>query len=78
MSSKVNEKNTSAIEQDLNNDRSEEPFQLVLFRIVKSYSEVLRISSRPDIYTGEETIPFQERHPIFKAFMKLEFKDAIE
>ena len=30
-----------------------------------------------DIYSGAEQIPFKNRHPIFKALMKLEFEDAI-
>jgi hypothetical protein len=30
-----------------------------------------------DIYTGTEKIQFNNRHPIFKALMKLEFEDVI-
>jgi len=30
-----------------------------------------------DIYTGTESIKFNNRHPIFKALMKLEFEDII-
>ncbi|MFX0010631.1 MAG: hypothetical protein ACFE9R_09970 [Candidatus Hermodarchaeota archaeon] len=30
-----------------------------------------------DIYYGEEKIEFKNRHPIFKALMKLEFEEAI-
>lgn len=30
-----------------------------------------------DIYTGEEVIRFNNRHPIFKALMKLEFEEVI-
>ena len=29
------------------------------------------------IYNGSEPIKFQERHPIFKALMKIEFEDAL-
>jgi len=30
-----------------------------------------------DIYQGNERISFQNRHPIYKTLMKLEFEDAI-
>jgi hypothetical protein len=29
------------------------------------------------IYSGTEQIKFRERHPIFKALMKIEFEDAL-
>jgi len=31
----------------------------------------------PDIYEGYEKIPFQDRHPIYKAMMKIEFEQAL-
>jgi hypothetical protein len=34
-------------------------------------------SLNSDIYTGVENIQFKNRHPIFKALMKLEFEDVI-
>jgi len=34
-------------------------------------------SEKSDIYIGEENIRFDNRHPIFKALMKLEFEDVI-
>jgi hypothetical protein len=30
-----------------------------------------------DIYSGEEKIRFNNRHPIFKTLMKLEFEDIL-
>jgi len=30
-----------------------------------------------DIYSGEETIRFNNRHPIYKTLMKLEFEDIL-
>jgi len=30
-----------------------------------------------DIYSGEETIRFDNRHPIYKTLMKLEFEDIL-
>ena len=32
---------------------------------------------RGDIYSGEETIRFDNRHPVFKTLMKLEFEDVL-
>jgi len=33
--------------------------------------------TQSDIYSGEETIRFNSRHPIYKALMKLEFEDVL-
>jgi hypothetical protein len=30
-----------------------------------------------EIYSGEETIRFDNRHPIYKTLMKLEFEDIL-
>jgi len=30
-----------------------------------------------DIYSGEEAIRFNNRHPIYKSLMKLEFEDVL-
>ena len=34
-------------------------------------------STQTDIYSGEEIIQFENRHPIFKTLMKLEFEEII-
>jgi len=75
MSSKTDEKKDHPLEPEVRH--YEEPFPLALARLVKPFSELMCITSRPDIYTGEESIPFQERHPIYKALMKLEFQDLL-
>ena len=33
--------------------------------------------TQADIYSGEENIQFNNRHPIFKTLMKLEFEDIL-
>ena len=33
--------------------------------------------TQSDIYSGEEAIRFNIRHPIFKSLMKLEFEEVI-
>jgi hypothetical protein len=44
-------------------------FEIKLHPVVKK--------EKSDIYTGGEMIQFKNRHPIFKALMKLEFEDVI-
>ena len=44
----------------------------VEFEIIPEFNSV-----NADIYTGSETMQFNNRHPIFKALMKLEFEDVI-
>jgi len=39
---------------------------------------VMKISlNNIDIYSGDETIRFANRHPIYKTLMKLEFEDIL-
>jgi hypothetical protein len=39
---------------------------------------VMKISlNNIDIYSGEESIGFDSRHPIYKTLMKLEFEDIL-
>jgi hypothetical protein len=35
------------------------------------------LPTQMDIYSGEETLRFNNRHPIFKALMKLEFEEVL-
>lgn len=43
-----------------------------------SNHNVMKISlNNIDIYSGEETIRFDNRHPIYKTLMKLEFEDIL-
>jgi hypothetical protein len=62
-------------------EKKEHPFDLefhkMLSQIVQPYSSLFAIKERRFIYSGEETIPFCQRHPTFKTLMKLEFQDAL-
>ena len=40
-------------------------------------SSIINKKIAEDIYSGNEDIEFQERHPIYKSLLKLEFEDAI-
>jgi hypothetical protein len=44
---------------------------------LKLDSNTLNRLENRDIYSGSEEIHFSNRHPIFKALMKLEFEDVI-
>jgi hypothetical protein len=52
-------------------------FYETISQIVQPYSKFFAVNKRKDIYSGDETIPFSQRHPTFKALMKLEFQDAL-
>ena len=44
----------------------------------KEFSKSLEYKKElSDIYSGEETIRFDYRHPIYKTLMKLEFEDVL-
>ena len=46
-------------------------------RAVVSFSQFAGVSRTKFIYTGEEKIPFIERHPEYQIILKYEFADAI-
>ena len=49
----------------------------VLSKMVIPFSEVVGVSSPPDLYSGDERIPFEQRDPVYKTIMKQEFNDAM-
>ena len=49
----------------------------VLSKMVIPFSEALGVSSTPDVYSGDERIPFEQRDPVYKSMMKQEFYDVI-
>jgi hypothetical protein len=64
-----NEKN-----EDLNLNRFSDELQK--FKI--PFSSIFKTNRDNDIYTGNEKIPFKDRHPTYKALLKLEFEEAIK
>ncbi|MEJ2295637.1 MAG: hypothetical protein P8Y23_12845, partial [Candidatus Lokiarchaeota archaeon] len=52
-------------------------FHKMLSQIVEPYPSLFAIKEKDFIYSGEESIPFTQRHPTFKTLMKLEFQNAI-
>lgn len=51
--------------------------EVVLSKIIISFSEVMKNSQVPDVYAGYEKIPFEKRYPLYKTIMRQEFADAI-
>ena len=49
----------------------------VLSNIIVPFTEILRNSIVPDVYTGYEKIPFEKRYPLYQTIMKNEFSDAM-
>lgn len=50
--------------------------EYILSQMFIPFSELLDKNYDSDIYTGEERIAFEKRHPIYKALMRIEFEDA--
>lgn len=75
MSSKsVRKEKNNHIIIDIEDERN---FEQIISEAILPFSEVIRKIKSPDIYTGKEKIPFNERHPNFKSLMRIEFEDAI-
>lgn len=64
-----NEKN-----EDLNLKRFNDDQQKFLI----PFSSIFKTKRINDIYTGNEKIPFKDRHPVYRALLKLEFEEAIK
>jgi len=64
-----NEKN-----EDLNLKRFNDDQQKFLI----PFSSIFKTKRVNDIYKGNEKIPFKDRHPTYKALLKLEFEEAIK
>lgn len=51
--------------------------EIILSKIVVSFSKFEKVSSAPDLYSGSEKIPFEARDPLYKSAMRQEFADAM-
>ncbi|MFX1477353.1 MAG: hypothetical protein ACFFCI_04405 [Promethearchaeota archaeon] len=69
MSSKTINKNIVEIEDE---DELEEIF-LDISKLVIPFSVIFNISHEPDIYTGTELIPFEQKESEFKEILICEF-----
>lgn len=64
-------------EHELISNNNDLHFFEVIPMIVQPYSCFFNLNTKPDIYSGNENIPFEKRHPTFKTLMKLEFQDVL-
>ena len=42
------------------------------------FSSLIKKQRPKDIYSGEETIPFEKRDPLFKSILRKEFSNALQ
>lgn len=57
------------------NIRNNLELEYILSQMFIPFSRLLDKNIESDIYTGEEKIPFEQRHPIYKALLRIEFED---
>lgn len=50
----------------------------VMERIIIPFSRFFERHHEPDIYSGDEQIPFEQRHSIYKALLRAEFEEAMK
>ena len=51
--------------------------KIILSKIVVPFSVIVKELSAPDLYSGCENIPFENRDPLYKSAMRQEFADAM-
>ena len=51
--------------------------EIILSKIIVPFSDFEKISSAPDLYSGSENISFENRDPLYKSVMRLEFANAM-
>ena len=51
--------------------------KIILSKIVVPFSEIAKELSAPDVYSGCENIPFENRDPLYKSIIRQEFADAM-
>jgi len=75
MSSRITQKErTDIINIQLENEK---PINEIFSDIIIPFSKIFKEDNSNNIYTGSEKMRFSERHPIFKALLKLEFEEVI-
>ena len=52
--------------------------ELDMSRIVIPFSKVFKSFKQPDIYSGDEKIPFKERDPEYRMILRQEFTNILK
>ena len=66
------------VENEKYEDLNLNQFNNELQKSIIPFSSIFKTKRINDIYTGNEKIPFKDRHPTYKALLKLEFEEAIK
>ena len=66
------------VENEKYEDLNLNQFNDELQKSIIPFSSIFKTKRINDIYTGNEKIPFKDRHPTYKALLKLEFEEAIK
>ena len=66
------------VENEKYEDLNLNQFNDELQKSIIPFSSIFKTKRVNDIYTGNEKIPFKDRHPTYKALLKLEFEEAIK
>ena len=66
------------VEKEKNEDLNLNRFNDDQQKFIIPFSSIIKRKRVNDIYTGNEKIPFKDRHPTYKALLKLEFEEAIK
>ena len=61
-----------------NSDRIFVESKNTFIRLFVPFSRLMKNRNSVDIYTGEESIPFENRDPLFKSILRKEFSNAIK
>jgi hypothetical protein len=54
-----------------------ENMEQTLTELLIPFSELLKTTGSPDLYSGYENIPFEKRAPLYKSIMREEFAKTI-
>ena len=73
----MSSKSISKIQEELDESKIKTNNPINFQRALVSFSQFAGASTTKFIYTGEEKIPFNERHPEYQLIFRYEFADAI-
>ncbi|MFX0026210.1 MAG: hypothetical protein ACFE8M_07330 [Candidatus Hermodarchaeota archaeon] len=57
--------------------KANKSYRTEMAKIMIPYSKFYKLNQNNDLYSGNEQIPFKDRHPLFKSLMRVEFEEAM-
>lgn len=73
----MSSKTVKKIQNELDESEIKAENPINFHRAVVAFSQFAGVSTTKFIYTGEEKMPFHERHPEYQMIFQYEFADAI-